>query len=113
MSDPTWVAVCRFDDLDAERGVSVLVHGRGVAVFRTHEGAVRAVANRDPFSRTGVLARGLVGTRGNVTFVASTSQQQVFDLETGICLDDPHVRISTYDVRVADGMVEVGRRRAS
>lgn len=111
MSDPTWVAVCRLDDLDVERGVAVLVHGRGVAVFRTQDGQVRAVANRDPFSRASVLARGLVGTRGDVTFVASPAHMQAFDLATGVCLDDPGVRISTYDVRVADGMVEIGRRR--
>jgi nitrite reductase (NADH) small subunit len=111
MSDPTWVAVCRFDDLDVDRGVAVLVHGRGVAVFRTHDGEVRAVSNRDPFSKAGVLARGLVGTREGVAVVASPAQLQAFDLATGVCLDDPGVRISTYDARVADGMVEIGRRR--
>lgn len=111
MKDPTWIAVCRLDDLDVERGVSVLVHGRAVAVFRTHAGAVRAVANRDPFTRSGVLAKGLVGTRGGVTFVASPAHLHAFDLETGLCLGDPGVRISTYDVRVVDGLVEIGRRR--
>jgi nitrite reductase (NADH) small subunit len=33
--------------------------------------------------------------------------KQVFDLETGRCLDDPHVAVVTYPVRVHDGMVEV------
>ncbi|RLV48352.1 nitrite reductase (NAD(P)H) small subunit [Nocardioides mangrovicus] len=112
MGDPEWVAVCRFDDLDADHGVAVLVHGRAVAVFRTHDGEVRAVTNRDPFTQHHVLARGMVGTRGDVTFVASPTHLQAFDLATGICLDDPGVKISTYDVRVAGGMVEVGRRRA-
>lgn len=113
MNDPTWVAVCRFEDLDVERGVAVLVHGRGVAVFRTLDGEVRAVSNRDPFSKASVLARGLVGTREGVTFVASPAQLLAFDLATGVCLEDPGVRISTYDVRVADGMVEIGSRRQS
>ncbi|MEP6814414.1 MAG: nitrite reductase small subunit NirD [Marmoricola sp.] len=113
MSDPVWVAVCRLEDLDVERGVAVLVHGRGIAVFRTREREVRAVSNRDPFSRAGVLARGLVGTREGVMFVASPPQLQAFDLATGVCLDDPGVRISTYDARVADGMVAIGRRRPS
>lgn len=111
MTDPTWVAVCRLDDLEVERGVAVLVHGRAVAVFRTQDGEVRAVSNRDPFDRAGLLARGLVGTRGGVTFVVSAAQLQAFDLATGVCLDDPGVRISTYDARVADGMVEIGGRR--
>ncbi len=51
MNDPDWVAVCRFGDLPVGRGVAVLVHGRGVADFRTHDGDVCAVSNRDPFSR--------------------------------------------------------------
>lgn len=113
MSDPDWVAVCRLEDLDVERGVAVLVHGRGVAVFRTYDDEVRAVANRDPFSKSGVLARGLVGTRGEVMFVASPLHRQAFDLATGVCLDDPAVRISTYDARVVDGMVEIGPRRVT
>jgi nitrite reductase (NADH) small subunit len=32
----------------------------------------------------------------------------VYDLRTGICLDDPEVGIPTYRVRVADGQVIVG-----
>ncbi len=111
VSDPEWVAVCRLEDLVVERGVAVLVHGRGIAVFRTHDDEVRAVTNRDPFSRAGVLARGLVVTRGEVTFVASPMHRQAFDLATGICLGDPAVRISTYESRVVDGIVEIGPRR--
>ncbi|GGF52061.1 nitrite reductase small subunit [Marmoricola endophyticus] len=111
MSDPTWVAVCRYEDLDAEHGVAVLVHGRGVAVFRSAEGRVLAVANRDPFSRASALSRGLVGTSGGVTYVSCPTHLQTFDLDTGVCLEDPQVRISTYDVRVRNAMVEVGARR--
>ncbi len=111
MRDATWIAVCRLDDLEVERGASVLVHGRAIALFRSQDGEVRAVANRDPFHRAGVLAKGLVGTRNGVPFVASPTHLQAIDLDTGVCLDDPAVRISTYDVRVVDGLVQVGRRR--
>lgn len=113
MSDPTWVAVCRYEDLDAEHGVAVLVHGRGVAVFRSAEGRVLAVANRDPFSRGSALAKGLVGTLDGVTYVSCPAHLRAFDLDTGVCLEEPHVRISTYDVRVREGMVEIGPRRAA
>jgi nitrite reductase (NADH) small subunit len=34
--------------------------------------------------------------------------KQAFDLRTGQCLDDAAIRIPTYDVMVADGMVLVG-----
>lgn len=111
MGDPTWVAVCRYEDLDTEHGVAVLVHGRSIALFCGHGGRVHAVANRDPFGRGSNLARGLVGTRGDVTYVSAPTHLQAFDLDTGVCLDDPQVRISTYDVRVRDNVVEIGSRR--
>ena len=60
-----------------------------------------------------MLARGLVGTRGDVLFVASPLHRQAFDLATGVCLDDPAVRISTYEARVVDGIVEIGPRRVT
>ena len=85
--------------------------GAAVAIFRTHDGNVYAMSNYDPFSQASVLARGIVGTRGDVPFVASPMHKQAFDLRTGQCLDDAAVRVTTYDVRVADGMVLVGSQR--
>jgi nitrite reductase (NADH) small subunit len=102
-----WTAVCRYDDLIPERGVAALVDGIAVAVFRTHEGALYALANLDPFSRASVLARGIVGDRGGRATVASPVYKQVFELATGTCLDDPSVSVSTYPVRVVNGVVEV------
>lgn len=108
--------VCRLDRIDVEGGVAALVDGEAVAVFRTHEGEVLAISNYDPFSRASVLARGIVGTRGDIPFVASPMHKQAFDLRTGQCLDDAAVRVPTYDVLVTDGPdpeVLVGRRRES
>ncbi|MBV9011371.1 MAG: nitrite reductase small subunit NirD [Pseudonocardiales bacterium] len=102
-----WTAVCRYDDLIPERGVAALVDGRAVAVFRTHEGALHALSNLDPFSRASVLSRGIVGDRGGRATVASPVYKQVFELATGVCLDDPSVSVSTYPVRVVNGVVEV------
>jgi nitrite reductase (NADH) small subunit len=45
-----WTAVCRYDDLIPERGIAALVDGIAVAVFRTHDGALHALSNVDPFS---------------------------------------------------------------
>ena len=105
----TWVAVCALDRLQPERGVAALVDGVQVAVFRTHDGAVYALDNRDPWSGAYVLSRGIVGSRGDVPTVASPMYKQVFDLRTGACLDDDTVRVATYDVRVVDDQVEVRR----
>lgn len=104
--------VCALDAIDVEGGLPALVDGEAVAVFRTHDGEVYALANLDPFSHASVLARGIVGSRGGVPFVASPIGKQGFDLRTGECLDDPGVRVPTYDVQVtSDGTVVVGDRR--
>jgi nitrite reductase (NADH) small subunit len=102
-----WTAVCRYDDLVPERGVAALIDGVAVAVFRTHDGAVHALSNLDPFSAASVLSRGIVGDREGRPTVASPIYKQVFELATGVCLDDPSVSVPTYPARVLDGVVEV------
>lgn len=108
------VEVCRLDRIDRESGVAALVDGEVVAVFRTYDDQVFALSNYDPFGRAGVLARGIVGTRHvdgeDVPFVASPLHKQAFDLRTGQCLDDPAVRVPSYEVVVSDGLVLVGGR---
>ena len=103
--------VCRSADLEVEVGVVALVGGEAIAIFRTHDGNIHAISNYDPCAHASVLSRGIVGTRGDVPFVASPMHKQAFDLRTGQCLDDAAVRIPTYDVAVTDGLVLVGGRR--
>jgi nitrite reductase (NADH) small subunit len=94
--------ICRYDELLPERGVAALVDGHQVALFRTHDGTVYALDNRDPFSGANVLSRGIVGSRGDIPTVASPMYKQVFDLRTGVCLDDPDVSVATYTVAVVN-----------
>ncbi len=108
-----WQPVCRVAELEIERGATALVHGQAVAIFRTHEDEVYALGNYDPFAKASVLARGIVGTRGDVPFVASPMHKQAFDLRTGECLDDPSVHVPVYDVKVVEGVVLVGHRLAA
>lgn len=105
-----WVPVCRLVELETDRGATALVHGQAVAIFRTDGDDVHVLGNYDPFARASALARGIVGVRGDVPFVASPLHRHAFDLRTGICLDDPHVAVPVYDARVVDGVVHVGRR---
>ncbi len=112
----TFNAVCRLDQIEREGGVTALVGGEAVAVIRTFDDHVYAISNYDPFSKASVLARGIVGTKvvdgEDVPFVASPMYKQAFDLRNGQCLDDPGVAVASYDVRVVDGVVEVGPRQA-
>ena len=102
-----WIAVCRYDDLIPERGVAALVDGEAVALFRAFDGRLYALSNLDPFSNASVLSRGIVGDRGGRPTVASPIYKQVFELATGMCLDDPTVAVRTYPTRLVDGIVEV------
>jgi nitrite reductase (NADH) small subunit len=101
--------VCRFAELQPERGVAALLpDGSQAAVFRTHDGTVHAMSNVDPFSGAAVLSRGIMGDRGGVPVVVSPIYKQAFDLRTGRCLDDDTVSVRVFAVRVLDGMVLVG-----
>jgi nitrite reductase (NADH) small subunit len=106
-------AVCLLEDIEVEGGVCALVGGEAIAIFRTHAGNIHAISNYDPCSSASVLSRGIVGTRGEVPFVASPMHKQAFDLRTGQCLDDAAVRVPTYDVQVTRGLVLVGPRKES
>jgi nitrite reductase (NADH) small subunit len=108
-----WQPVCRLAELEVGRGATALVHGQALAVFRTAGDRVYALGNHDPFARAAVLARGIVGVRGEVPYVASPLHKHAFDLRTGRCLDDDHVSVPVYDVRVVEGLVLVGPRRPS
>ncbi|MFF4651977.1 nitrite reductase small subunit NirD [Streptomyces sp. NPDC001380] len=99
-----WVPVCDWPLLTPGRGVAVLLpDGRQAAVFRDRRDRVWAVGNRDPFTGAHVLSRGLLGSAaGGGPYVASPLLKQRFDLATGVCLDDPSVRIPVHAVRLAD-----------
>lgn len=107
-----WTLVCAYDDLTPDRGAAALVDGEQVAVFRLADGSLYAVQHRDPYSGANIMARGLVGTRGDEPTVASPMLKQVFSLVTGSALDDPDVTLGVWPVRLVDGSVEVGRRRS-
>jgi nitrite reductase (NADH) small subunit len=102
-----WNVVCRYGDLQPERGVAALIDGVQVAVFRTFDGGVHSIGNQDPFTGAFVLSRGIVGSRGEIPTVASPLHKQVFDLRTGACLDDGTAAAGVYGVRIRDGLVEV------
>jgi nitrite reductase (NADH) small subunit len=104
------VRVCALADLTVERGSAALVGDEQVALFLLADGSVRGVDNLDPFSGAHVIARGIVGTKGERPTVASPLHKQVFDLETGECLDTqgkPAAALRVWPVTVADGDVYV------
>jgi nitrite reductase (NADH) small subunit len=53
------------------------------------------------------MARGIVGSRGDVPTVASPLYKHVFDLRTGQCLDDESLALAYYESRICDGVIQV------
>lgn len=103
-----WMAICALDDLTPDRGTAALAGDQQVALFRlTGDDVIYAIAHRDPYSGANVMARGLVGSRGGVPTVASPMHKQIFDLRTGESMDDPAVRLDTWQTRIVDGVVEM------
>ncbi len=103
-----WTRVCALEEIVPDTGVCALVGMHQVAVFRLGADQVFAIGNHDPFSRANVLSRGIVGDRAGRPKVASPIFKQSFDLASGECMDDPSVSVPAYQVRVCDGIVEVG-----
>lgn len=105
----TWTDVCALEDVIPGTAVAALVSGYQVALVRSRDGQqVYALSNFDPFSKTFVLARGIVGDRSGTPKITSPLYKQSFALETGQCLDDAGVVVPVFPVRVALGRVHVG-----
>lgn len=105
-----WTPVCKLAELELGQGVAALVNGHAVAIFRIDDEQVYALSNHDPFSKAGVLARGIVGTRHGAPIVGSPVHKKAFDMRTGHCIEDPMVHVAAYQVRVVEEMVQVGPR---
>ncbi len=97
----------RDDDVHRLPGRGHRGRGRGLRAGRAarqsqSSGPTTATSTQSPTTTlvpsASVLSRGIVGTRGEVPFVASPMHKQAFDLRTGQCLDDAAVRVPTYDV---------------
>ncbi len=102
-----WQAVCKLDDVLPGTGVGVRLPGRQAALFRTRDGSLYALDNRDPFSQANVLSRGILGSVGDKRVVASPIYKQHFDLETGQCLEDEAISLTVYPVEVEGDVIKL------
>ncbi len=113
LADASFTPICPVDQILLDTGVGALVDGQRVAVFRLSSinadevDEIYAIDGTDPFSGVPVLSRGLVGSVGDEPIVASPLHKQRFNLQTGQCLDDESVRLTTYVTEVVDGVVFV------
>ncbi|GAB3274155.1 hypothetical protein GCM10027449_12180 [Sinomonas notoginsengisoli] len=107
LSAGAWHSVCNLADLEPNWGEAALIGGRQIAVFRLATDEVFAVEQRDPATEAHVMARGIVGSRGERRTIASPLHKQVYDLATGERLDGPGTSIAAFPTRVVNGIVEI------
>ena len=102
-----WVPTCEVADLEPGWGEVALLDARRVALVRVVGEEVYAVDHHDPHTGAPVMARGIVGSRGDRPTIASPLHKEVYDLGTGECFTDPTLALRTYRTRVVGGMIEV------
>lgn len=103
-----WTPICEEAILVGDTGVCAKVGDEHVAIFKAAaNGELYAFSNIDPFSQASVLSRGLIGEAGGELYVASPLLKQRFRLADGVCLDDESITLTTYQVRVTDGKIEI------
>ena len=99
-SDLRWSPVCSATSLAKGQALGLHVQGHAVAVFRTCDGEVFALADDD-----GSLAAGRLTSRRDVPVVAVSSGRR-FELARGVCVDGG-APVTPFPVRITDGAVEV------
>jgi nitrite reductase (NADH) small subunit len=102
-----WERVCRVDELEPSWGEAVLVRMKQIALFLFAPDEIYAVSHRDPHTSAYVMARGIVGSKGERPTVASPLHKEVYDLGTGECFSDPGLLLKTYRTRVVGGFIEI------
>lgn len=100
--------VCSLMELEPYQGRAALIDGQQVALFSIPKHGVFAVQNWDPIGRAFVLNRGIVGDVDGELCVASPLYKQHFSLKTGICLENPQIKLKVYPVMIEDSEVLIG-----
>ena len=102
-----WLTVCSLAQLEPLWAEAALLRGQQIAIVLLPDGNVHAVTNQDPATGSFVMSRGIVGSRGDRTTIASPLHKQVYDLVTGECYTTPEFSLRTFDVRIENGVVQV------
>lgn len=102
-----WERACAVTDLEPSWGEAALVRMKQIALFLLSPSEVYAVCHRDPHTDAYVMARGIVGSKGDRPTIASPLHKEVYDLGTGECFTDPTLFLRTFQTRIVGGFIEV------
>ena len=102
-----WERACAVTDLEPSWGEAALIRMKQIALFLLSPTEIYAVDHRDPHTEAHVMARGIVGSKGDRPTIASPLHKEVYDLGTGECFTNPTLVLNTYETRVVGGFIEV------
>ena len=101
-----WTDICPLSELEPEWGEAALIDDQQVAVFRLWDDRVVITSQLDPRTGSAVMARGLLGSRGEHPTVASPLHKECYSLITGECFTDPSLHLPIHPTRVVDGIIQ-------
>jgi nitrite reductase (NADH) large subunit len=106
LAERRWVPVAQAADVPQEGGIAVKYGNAQLALFNfSSRGSWYATQNMCPHKQDMVLARGIIGDQKGTPKVACPLHKKTFALDSGQCLSGEDYEISTFPVKVEDGIV--------
>jgi len=104
-----WHPAAGVEHFPENGGACVYVGGKQIAVFNfTSKNEWYACQNLCPHKQQMILARGMIGSHASEPKVACPFHKKTFSLITGKNLNGDTCDITTYPIRVEDGVVYIG-----
>jgi nitrite reductase (NADH) large subunit len=105
-----WVRLAKVSEVPRDGGIAARYGEREIAIFNfASRGEWFATENLCPHKGQPVLARGILGEKGELPKVACPLHKNTFDLRTGACLGGDLAGIATFPVKIEgdDVLVEL------
>lgn len=104
-----WYPASNVENFPTNGGLCITYKGLQIAVFNfTRRDEWYATQNLCPHKKQMILSRGMIGSDGEEPKVACPFHKKTFSLKSGANLNGDECDLSTYPVKVEDGVVYVG-----
>ncbi|MGR6832129.1 nitrite reductase small subunit NirD [Aliivibrio wodanis] len=103
-----WITICKINELTPQLGACAKVEDNQVALFYCKRSdRLYALSNYDPIGQANVISRGMMGSVEGEPYLSSPLYKHHFHLETGACIEQPDISLTTYPVRVMGHHVQI------
>ncbi|GIX43366.1 MAG: 3-phenylpropionate/cinnamic acid dioxygenase ferredoxin subunit [Leptospiraceae bacterium] len=105
MLTKTLLDLAHINDIPEDGGIAFLLPNKEqIALFKI-QNKIYAVQNQCPHKKENVLARGIIGNKENIIYVACPMHKKRFDLKTGKALDHNCGTLKTYPIIIKDDII--------